>query len=64
MKEKLHAVSGLSYYLKSKQMRLRFVKHATRKGIKAIVCPVDLKILMGGMPDCQEENWEFKKEGC
>ena len=27
------------------------------------VC-VDLKILMGGMPDCQEENWELKEQGC
>ena len=28
------------------------------------VCAVDLKILMGGMPDCQEENWELKEQGC
>ena len=63
MKEKLHAVSGLSSLLKSKWMRLRLVKHVRRKG-KAIVCAVDLKILMGGMPDCQEENWELKEQGC
>ena len=35
------------------------MKNVRRKG-KAIVCAVDLKILMG---DCQEENWEFKEQG-
>ena len=31
------------------------MKHVRRKG-KAIVCAVDLKIVIGGMTDCQEEN--------
>ena len=39
------------------------MKHVRRKG-KAIVCAVDLKILTGGMTDCQKENWEFKEQGC
>ena len=37
------------------------MKHVRRKG-KAIVCAVDLKILMEGMPECEEENWEFKEQ--
>ena len=37
------------------------MKHVRRKG-KAIVCAVDLKILMGGMPDCQEKIWNSKSK--
>ena len=44
-------------------MRLRLVKHVRRKE-KVILCAVDLEILMGEMPDCHKENWEFKEQGC